>query len=367
MAKGKSATGGRKVPKGYQASRPKTGGKAAAVPVFRKNPRDKSDKEVQEYWDASRPTKSPFRKVKLPGGKTVAFSYDHAVLRADGEFEDVPDEGAPESEWEGLVLAVPEELRGGQNAFALPLWSQDLSDSGFEDLGPDEKLRCVRDVRRDTWVYCPRSHVHGTTETGGPALYRYIGNSVPGAANGGSTSNCRIVLDSEWLADVDDVAHRCVLVTTKKLEKGQEWRYDVEFASRRLLEHMGSSDDESEPESVPEVLPPPTHVTRSKTAAEIHSYEDRMITVQESQAVYLSSIVDCMQETGRSTEILGERQLEFMHQQLEFMRQQAEFMHRVIQHMDRLYHHVGESSRSVVATGVPTGSHRDGEEAKGDV
>ena len=92
-----------------------------------------------------------------------------------------------------------------------------------------------------------------------------------------------------------------------------------------------------------------------------------MITVQESQAVYLSSIVDCMQETGRSTEILGERQLEFMHQQAGFMRQQAEFMHRVIQHMDRLYHHVGESSRSVVATGVPTGSHRDGEETKGEV
>jgi hypothetical protein len=356
MAKVKPATGGRKVPKGYQGSRSKTGGKVAAVPVFKKNSRDKSDKEVQEYWEATRPTKSPLRKVKLPGGKTVAYSYDHAVLRSDGEFEEVPDEGAPESEWEGLVLAVPEELRGGQNAFALPLWSMDLPDPGFEDLGPDEKLRCVRDVRRDTWVYCPRSHVHGETESRGPALYRYIGNSVPGAANGGS-SNCRIVLDPEWLDGVDDVAHRCLLVTTKKLEKGQEWRYDVEFASRKLLDHMGFSDDESEPGSVPEVLPPPTHVTRSKTAAEIHSYEDRMITVQESQAVYLSSIVDCMREASRSTEILGERQLEFMHQL-------SEFMDRVIQHVDGLHHRVGESGRSVTASGVPTGSHRDGEETK---
>ena len=108
-------------------------------------------------------------------------------------------------------------------------------------------------------------------------------------------------------------------------------------------------------------------MTRSKTAAEIHSYEDRMITVQESQAVYLSSIVDCMREAGQRTEILGERQLDFMHQLEKFMHQQADFMHRVIQHTGGLSHRVGESSRSVAASGVPTGSHRDGEETKEEV
>ena len=171
------------------------------------------------------------------------------------------DPEAEASSWEPLVHAMGREefeacastLRakgtGKVSALVFPLWSRVLKDEEYDALDSDDRCRCVRRPAEEGtgWLYAPQTYLDGVYG-GLPCINLYLANSVR-LARADETANCRIMLDWEYAkypAAEKVYAHRLVLVSTGKTEKGHEWRLDRAFAERNAV------GEESAEESLPE-------------------------------------------------------------------------------------------------------------------
>jgi hypothetical protein len=107
-------------------------------------------------------------------------------------------------------------------------------------------------------------------------------------------SNCRIILDPDWNKELKDPHHRCILVTTKKVERSFEYRLDVEYA--RMVQAESSSEEESCCSS-PEVtqLAPSVRALTAQLNARAPSVEDtiaeRALIIQEASYAHVSSLI----------------------------------------------------------------------------
>lgn len=220
------------------------------------------------------------------------YTYDSMVVKhVDGGKVVFPDPEGDPKEWDQcpLTCVLPDEEGSGyQGLVYFPVHSTPVHPDTYESFDDDDKLRSVWDEAQNVWHYCGRStldevHEDGTREEG-----IYLANLV--RHSGDKEGNAVLLLDWEYDPSQVGPNRQCILVSTKKTQKGQEWLLDS-----HLMKCYGPRGESDEDESEEEGLPTRGRNKRVAAASDalvgrLSETEQRILEMSESSNKYLKGI-----------------------------------------------------------------------------
>lgn len=213
------------------------------------------------------------------------YTYGSMVVKhVDGGKVVFPDPDGDPKEWDRcpLTCVIPDEEGSGyQSLVYFPVHSTPVHPDTYESFDEGDKLRCVWDEVHNVWQYCGRStldevHEDGTREEG-----IYLANLV--RHSGDKEGNAVLVLDWEYDPSKVGPNRKCILVSTKKTQRGQEWLLDSHMM--KCYGPRGESDEEeSEEEDFPK------RGRGGKRVAVAADAEQRILEIAESSNKFLKAI-----------------------------------------------------------------------------
>jgi hypothetical protein len=199
--------------------------------------REERDNEIQDLWNQGiKP--ATYCCLRIRAG--IAYAYND-MMTSGRRSSSPPAEDAAEDIWikQGWVFRNETDQA---SAIKFPVESTQISRAQWDDLSKEKQGRCVPADRPSMYRCCPRDWVD-KVDKDGTVLENYsIANAVR-LCQEEELANCRLILDPEN-------RRKCVLVSTRKPEIGEEWKLDINYAHRMLAiskyEQESSSDSSVE-------------------------------------------------------------------------------------------------------------------------
>jgi hypothetical protein len=195
---------------------------------------EERDYQIQEFWDKGI-VLAERSCVRARAGIVCVYPD---MVTSDHRTDFPPADDAAESVWIGQDW-VPRNGNENENdqsyAIQFPVESIAISNVVWDGLSKVRQERCVPTDSAFTYRRCPRDCVDEEA-VGGTVLENYFLANAVRWCKDGESANCRLMLNPKNRQE-------CVLISTRKYQKGEEWKLDRNYAHRML----GIGEYEQEP------------------------------------------------------------------------------------------------------------------------